>query len=33
MKLDVKTATGGAAGTVDVPDELFGIEPNASVMH
>jgi large subunit ribosomal protein L4 len=33
MKLDVKTATGAAAGTVDVPDELFGIEPNTSVMH
>ena len=33
MKLDVKTATGGSAGTVDVPDELFGIEPNTSVMH
>src|SRR5881396_2718141 len=33
MKLDVKTATGAAAGTVDVPDELFGTEPNTSVMH
>jgi large subunit ribosomal protein L4 len=33
VKLDVKTATGAAAGTVDVPDELFGIEPNTSVMH
>ncbi len=33
MKLDVKTATGAAAGTVDVPDELFGIEPNTAVMH
>ena len=33
MKFDVKTPTGGAAGTVDVPDELFGIVPNTSVMH
>ena len=33
MKLDVKSATGAGAGTVDVPDELFGIEPNTSVMH
>jgi large subunit ribosomal protein L4 len=33
VKLDVKTSTGGGAGTVDVPDELFGIEPNTAVMH
>ena len=33
MKLDVKTSTGGAAGTVDVPDDLFGITPNTFVMH
>ena len=33
MKLDVRTATGSEAGTVDVPDELFGIEPNVAVMH
>ena len=33
MKLDVKKATGAKAGTVDVPDELFGIEPNTAVMH
>jgi large subunit ribosomal protein L4 len=33
MKLDVKSATGSGAGTVDVPDELFGIEPNTAVMH
>ena len=33
MKLDVKSPTGAGAGTVDVPDELFGIEPNAAVMH
>jgi large subunit ribosomal protein L4 len=33
MKLDVKKSTGAKAGTVDVPDELFGIEPNTAVMH
>ena len=25
MKLDVTTASGGKAGTVDAPDDLFGI--------
>jgi large subunit ribosomal protein L4 len=33
MKLAVMNATGGDAGTVDVPDELFGIVPNTAVMH
>jgi large subunit ribosomal protein L4 len=33
MKFAVKSATGADAGTVDAPDELFGIEPNTSVMH
>jgi large subunit ribosomal protein L4 len=33
VKLDVLSATGAAAGSVDVPDELFGIEPNTAVMH
>jgi large subunit ribosomal protein L4 len=33
MKLDVKTAAGAAKGSVDAPDDLFGIEPNAAVMH
>ena len=33
MKLDVKTSSGSGAGTIDVPDELFGIEPNTAVMH
>ncbi len=33
MKLDVKSPTGTGAGTVDVPDELFGIVPNTAVMH
>lgn len=29
----VKQTTGDDAGTVDVPDALFGIEPNVGVMH
>lgn len=33
MKLDVTTVTGSAAGTVELPDDLFGIEPNVAVMH
>ena len=33
MKLDVKSASGAGAGSVDVPDELFGITPNTAVMH
>jgi large subunit ribosomal protein L4 len=33
MKLDVKSPAGGAAGSVDVPEDLFGITPNAAVMH
>jgi large subunit ribosomal protein L4 len=31
--VDVKTAAGGSAGTVDLPEDLFGIEPNVAVMH
>ena len=33
MKFDVKSPSGTAAGTVDVPEGLFGIEPNTAVMH
>jgi large subunit ribosomal protein L4 len=33
MKLDVTSAKGTKAGTVDAPDELFGIEPNTAVLH
>jgi large subunit ribosomal protein L4 len=33
VKLDVTTASGGKAGSVDAPDDLFGIEPNIPVMH
>jgi large subunit ribosomal protein L4 len=29
----VKTAAGKAAGNVDLPDDIFGIEPNVAVMH
>jgi large subunit ribosomal protein L4 len=31
--VNVSTATGGKAGTVDLPDDIFGIEPNVAVMH
>ena len=31
--LTVKTKAGAAAGTVDVADTLFAIEPNAAVLH
>src|SRR5512139_505263 len=33
MKLDVTTAAGTASDAVEVPDDLFGIEPNIPVMH
>ena len=33
MKFDVKSAAGAVAGSVDAPDDLFGITPNAAVMH
>src|SRR5947207_8225733 len=32
-QLTMKTATGGDGGTVELPDELFGITPNVAVMH
>src|SRR5947207_15247635 len=32
-QLTMKTATGGDGGTVELPDEIFGIEPNVAVMH
>jgi large subunit ribosomal protein L4 len=31
--LTMKTATGADAGTIELPDEIFGIEPNVAVMH
>src|SRR6188472_3865919 len=33
MNLDVTTATGTKQGSVDLPDDIFGIEPNVPVMH
>ena len=33
MKLDVKSPAGAKAGTVEVPEDLFGITPNVAVMH
>ncbi len=31
--ITMKTAAGADGGTVELPDELFGIEPNVAVMH
>ncbi len=31
--IDIKTQTGGSAGSADLVDEIFGIEPNIPVMH
>jgi large subunit ribosomal protein L4 len=31
--IDVRTASGGTAGTIDLDDALFGIQPNVPVMH
>jgi large subunit ribosomal protein L4 len=31
--IDVKTVTGGAAGTAELDDKIFGIQPNVPVMH
>lgn len=31
--LDVTTVTGDRGGSVELPDELFGIEPNVAVLH
>jgi large subunit ribosomal protein L4 len=33
MKLDVTTVAGATGGSVDLPDDLFAITPNRSVMH
>jgi large subunit ribosomal protein L4 len=32
-KLTMKKADGGSGGSVDLPDDIFGIEPNVAVMH
>src|SRR3954452_9013127 len=31
--IDVKTVGGGSAGTVELDDKIFGIQPNVPVMH
>jgi large subunit ribosomal protein L4 len=31
--ITMKTATGADAGTAELPDDIFGIEPNVAVMH
>jgi large subunit ribosomal protein L4 len=33
VKLDVKSPAGSAAGSIDVPEDMFGIAPNTAVMH
>jgi large subunit ribosomal protein L4 len=33
MKLDVTTVRGAKAGSIDLPDAVFGITPNRSVLH
>jgi large subunit ribosomal protein L4 len=32
-QVTMKTSTGGSGASVELPDELFGIEPNVAVMH
>ncbi len=31
--VDVRTQDGGTAGSIELPDEIFGVEPNIGVMH
>lgn len=33
MKLDVITLEGGKAGTVELPDEIFDLEPRTDILH
>lgn len=33
MKLDIKTLDGAAAGSVDLSDAIFGLEPRADILH
>lgn len=33
MTIDILKIDGSAAGTLELPDEIFGIEPNVAVMH
>jgi large subunit ribosomal protein L4 len=33
MKADIKTIDAGKAGSVDLPDHIFGLEPRADIIH
>jgi len=33
MKIDVKTLDAGNAGSVELPDHIFGLEPRADILH
>ena len=33
MELEVKTLAGGAAGSITVSDEIFGLEPRTDLIH
>ena len=33
MKVDVAPISGGSAGSIDLPDDLFGVAPNIGLMH
>ena len=33
MKLDVINLDGSSAGSVDLGDEIFGLEPRADILH
>ncbi|NCW62340.1 MAG: 50S ribosomal protein L4, partial [Rhodobacteraceae bacterium] len=33
MKLDVITLDGGKAGSVELGDDIFGLEPRADILH
>ncbi|OJY35526.1 MAG: 50S ribosomal protein L4 [Rhizobiales bacterium 65-9] len=33
MKLDVTSLDGGSSGSVDLSDEIFGLEPRADILH
>jgi large subunit ribosomal protein L4 len=33
MKVDVTSIGGGKAGSADLPDDLFGVEPNIGLLH
>ncbi|MFN3847649.1 MAG: 50S ribosomal protein L4, partial [Paracoccaceae bacterium] len=33
MKLDVLKLDGGKAGSIDLSDDLFGLDPRADILH